>query len=213
MLDRLAAVVVAVFLSGLAVAQAPAAQFAAFLPKSPAQVKPLAGGASATRAAVLVAGDTYANLQGEEAALPTALTTINRLREGLVQHGGFAPGAVVSLSGERVNAQLVRQSILDAARKLQPSDDGLLLVGWAGHGWVHYVEKGGATIAEQYLLSYTSKEQGKLFDEGILLGSLVAWLSEARAEASRTDRNRRSATYSGANLGFRPALAARKDVK
>jgi formylglycine-generating enzyme required for sulfatase activity len=186
MLDRLAAVVVAVFLSGwAAAAQTPAAQFAEFLPKSPAQVKPLAGGASATRAAVLVAADTYANLPPQDRNMPTAGTTITRLREGLLQHGGFASAAVASLSGKDVTAQLVKQSILEAARKLQPSEDGLLLVGWAGHGWVHFVEKGGVKTAEQYLLSYVSQEQGNLFTDGIMLGDLVAWLSEARAEASR----------------------------
>jgi formylglycine-generating enzyme required for sulfatase activity len=171
MLLRVAAIVV---LSSTLHAQ----EFASFLTSAAAELRASDAGAVATRAAVLVAADVYRHLPGD--GLPSAGTTIEQLRGGLTAHAGFAPAAVDVLRGEAVHQEGVRAAILAAGRKLQPSDDGLLLVGWAGHGWMQ-----GREAPEQHLLTHFSAEQGAAFTAAIAVGQLVSWLGEARVEAGR----------------------------
>ena len=156
-------------------------ELADFLPKVPAEFRATTQGAIATRAAVLVGADSYRSLPTD--ALPTAKTTVSLLREALTAYGGFAPGAVATLADDKVHVSEVRAAIAAAAKKIQASDDGLLLVSWAGHGWSRVVAGATPPRYEQLLLTHFSRESNGTYTDCIGAEQLVAWLSEARAEA------------------------------
>ncbi len=158
-------------------------EFADFLPAAAAEVRPAVGRAAATRAAVLVGADRYARLSAADQHLPTARATAEGLARGLRLHAGFAAETLTVVLSERVHEQEVRAAILAAGQQIQTSDDGLLLVAWAGHGWTRHVA--GARATEQVLLTHYSEEHGDDFSNGIALDQLVQWLSAARAEAGK----------------------------
>jgi hypothetical protein len=170
--------------------QAPAprasTELAEFLEALPLQQRGLAPHGSLRRAAVLVGADLYPNIPGAD--LSGARATVTQLAEALRSYAGFAPGpgstpqhpGLRLLTGSQVHAQAVRQAILSAGRAMTKSDDGLLLLVWAGHGW----QTSGAQ-PEQSLLTYFSSEQGALYDTCVQVSELVSWMSEARTEARR----------------------------
>lgn len=136
-----------------------------------------ASGSKTSRAAVLIAADSYA---GNSAwALPSAATSVDVVRDMLVDRCGFARESITVLRGQDVSADRVEAAIAQAGEQLRGASDGLLWVYLCGHGWV--VE------GEQHVFTYLTREDEGRYHKTLGRGDLVRWMAAVRSKAARCE--------------------------
>lgn len=127
--------------------------------------------ATTSRQAVLIAADSY---RAEPAwAMPSAKRSAGAIRDSLSAHCGFGRDDVHMLTGKEVTTDLVRAAIRDAVATAR-GEDQLVLVYYAGHGWVD-------ADGRLQLFGYATEAVRGSFAYTIGRDDLVGWLAGTTA--------------------------------
>ena len=129
------------------------------------------------RKAILVAAD---ETRGNSSwALPFASRNVEALNAALIRSGGFRGRDVTRLTGERVLAETIERSIMDAASSFS-GPDNLLVLYYTGHG--------GILPSQEpfFFTNLTHFDSQRQLESVIKESDLIVWIARAQREAAKS---------------------------